>query len=194
MKASRLCAALVFAASLSACATTTEITSSKKAPNAEPIERGKKVLALVVANDPAQRRKGEDELARHMAHGTPAYRMFSDEELRDPALVRQRLAEQGFTYGLVMKVVDVETDTRPATPTPVQRNMWDPDEELVWSGAPIATTTVRMVTSLYSVKDGSLIWEAESNTLNPTKADALVDEVAEVAAKRLEKDGLMASK
>jgi hypothetical protein len=195
MKASRLCAALAFAALLVACATTTEITSSKKAPNAEPIERGKKVLALVVAKDAKNRRKAEDELARQLAHGTPAYKVFRDEELRDPALVRQRLSEQGFAYGVVMKVVDVDSDTRPASPTLfTEENMWESDEDFVWNGAPINTSTVRMVTSLYSVEDGSLLWEAESNSINPTKMDALVDDVARAAGKRLKKDGLVAAK
>ena len=193
MKPSGLCAALVFATSLSACATT-EITSSKKAPAAEPLERGKKVLALVVAQDPKQRRKAEDELARQMVQATPAHRLFRDEELRDPVLVRQRLAAQGFTYIVAMRVVGVETDIRSASPSTLQEDLWDGGEDLVWRGTPITTTTVRVNTSLYWAEDGALIWEAESNTLNPSRADALVDDVAKAAAERLKKDGLMAAK
>ena len=194
MKASKLCMALVSALLLSACATTTEITSSHKAPTAEPIAHGKKVLALVVAQDPKQRRKAEDELARLMVDATPAYRVFRDAELRDAPLVRRRLAEQGFAYVVAMRAVDVDTDVRSTGPSSLRQDLWEGDRELVWRGETITTTTVRVNTSLYSAADGALIWEAESNTLNPHRADALVDEVAKAAAERLKKDGMMAAK
>jgi hypothetical protein len=187
------CVALALLVGVSGCATT-EITSSWKAPDAEPLERGQKVIAVVVAPNQKQRNAAEDELARHLKDGTAAHRVFNEAELRDQAALRERLSKEGFKYGVVMTLVEAKTELQPVIQPTDSHNMWGQDESLVWQDVEEPNTTVRVVTRVYSVADGKLIWHAESTTMNPTEVDELVDDIAKAAAERLEKDGMVASK
>jgi hypothetical protein len=189
--------ALALWVALAGCATT-EITSSWKAPSAPPIERGQKVVAVVVAPDSKQRRAAEDELASELADGTPAHEMFSEAELKDPVAVRKRLEDEGFKYGVVMSVVDVKTETQttaqPGVATYDVHNMWAGDEGLVWQDVEELRTEVRVVTRVYTVDDGKVVWQAESRTMDPTEVKGKVDEIAKAAAARLKKDAMVAAK
>jgi hypothetical protein len=178
---------------LSGCATT-EITSSWKAPEAKPLAVGSKVAVLVLVASPGQRRAAEDRLARNIKNATPAYRLFNDEEVTDRQLVRERLQQQGFTYCVVLQVqgVVIENQVR-VTPT-VHRNlnMWD-DGSVMWTDPNYTNTKVFASTRLYAVADGNLLWEAQTKTFNPDKAEELVDDIAKAARERLERDGLVAA-
>jgi hypothetical protein len=186
---------LALIVALSACAST-EITSSWKAPSARPIERGQKVLAVVVAPDKKARATAEDRLARRLADGKAAHLVFSDEQLEDRTALRERLAQEGYAYAVVMRLVGVKTETRNVVTQPAQNstNMWGDSEALVWEDAQESFRTVRVVTRVYSVSSGELLWQAESSTINPDDVHQLVDEIADAAAERLEKDGMIAKK
>ncbi len=189
--------ALTWLLALGGCATT-EITSTWKAPSAQPIQRGQKVVAVVNAPDSKQRRRAEDELASEVAHGTPAHRMFSEAELKDPAAVRKRLEDEGYKYGVVMSLVDVKTETHQVAKPTYEYNMWDEHNTVVvgqgWEDVEESHTEVRVVTRVYTVADGKVIWQAESRTMDPTEVKGMVDEIAKAAGERLKKDGMLAEK
>jgi hypothetical protein len=175
---------------LSGCATT-EITTSWKDPKAKPLEQNTKVAAVVVMSSPGQRRAAEEQLAKKLKNGTPAYRLFTDQEIGERQLVRERLKQQGFKYVVVMKVRGVLLESSDMNAPSVQRvNMWD-DGSLMWGDTGATTAKVFVDTGVYSVDDGNLIWEAQSKTFNPDRAEKLVDEIAKAATERLQKDGLL---
>jgi hypothetical protein len=185
------CIALLLVAIASACGTT-QITSSTKEAGAQPLERGQKVLAMVVSPDAKGRQTAEDELARLLQDGTAAHRVFNDEQLKDRAVLRERLSAEGYKYVVVMKFLRLEPGTHPAV-QPVNDFYADQDP-LLWSDQEQDYTSVFVSTRVYTVADGKMVWEAQSESVDPSGMKQLVDDIAEAADKRLKDEGMVVEK
>ncbi|MCC6334843.1 MAG: hypothetical protein IT380_12765 [Myxococcales bacterium] len=180
---------LVFA--LSGCATT-KIVSTWKDPEAKPLIKGEKVCAVVISGSPTLRRTAEDELVRLLADGTQAYRLFNDNEVKDRELVKQRLTEQGFKYVVVMKVEGVSQETQARLPG--KDPVWNAYGAM-WGDTTVVsnTTTVEIDTKIYNVEDGKLVWIGTSESVDPSKVEQLVDDVAKAVGEKLKADGMLVS-
>ena len=188
---------------LLACATT-EFDSTWRAPDARPLQlTGKKVCGLVISKNEALRRSAEDAMAReisaHGAQGVPAYTLFDAAEIKDQAKVRAKLESLGFSGIVVMRLAGKETRVNysPAVYTgPYYGSFWGGYWGYGWgyANSPGYITTdqvVKVETLVYSLEQDKLVWAGVSRTVDPTKIDSFIGEIAKAVANQMEKDGLL---
>ena len=64
-----------------------------------------------------------------------------------------------------------------------------------YGGSTIRTDTIVYVETLvYDLTSDELLWAGQSSTMNPSKADKMVKELVDEAAKEMRKQGLLTSK
>jgi len=188
---------------LAGCATTS-FNSKWKAPDAEPVQlHGQAIAAVVMTKDPANRRPAEDALAAEIskrgAVGVPAYTIVPDDQIKDLEATKRLLAQQNVVGVVFMRVVgrDQQTTYVPGqwTSGPYYgsfSNYWGYGWGAVYDPGYLQTDTVVSVeTLIYSFRQDKLLWAAMSETINPSKAESLVKELAGRVAGELEKDKLL---
>jgi hypothetical protein len=196
--------AIVVAAGLAACATTT-FSSSWKAPDAQPMGSlaGQKVVAVAVSKNQAARRAAEDSLVSVLnaggAQGVPSYSLL-DDNVQDEAKAKAAIEKSGAVAVVVMRPVAKEKEVSSTTSSmymgPMYGGYWGGYYGYGWGGAwggtEIRTDTIVIVETLvYSLKQNKLVWAGQSKTTNPSQVDAFVKEVAAGAGKEMKKLGLL---
>jgi hypothetical protein len=194
-----------FVVGLLACSTTT-FDSTWRDPSARTLElKGKKVVGLFVNKNAAMRRAAEDAMAReisaHGAQGVAAYTLFGDEDVRDQAKVRAKLESMGFSGVVVMRIAGKETQVNysPAVYSgPYYHSFWGGYWGYGWGYAYSPTyltvdNIVKVETLVYSLEQDKLVWAGVSRTVEPSKVDSFITELAKEVANQMEKDGLLKS-
>lgn len=197
----RMATALVLASL--ACSTTT-FESTWRAPDARPLKlSGRKVVAMFLSKNAARRRRAEDALAREIsargAQGVPAYTVLSDAEVQDQDAAKAKLESLGFSGAVVMRVVGRETQYTYEPPVvwarPYYRRFWGGYWRWGWGtiaepGYLIADKIVKVETLVYSFEQDELVWAGVSRTVDPTKIEDFISELANAVTKQMAKDGL----
>lgn len=191
---------------LIACSSTT-FESTWRDPEARPVSlTGKKVVGLFMSKNAATRRLAEDAMAREIsargAQGVPAYSVLSDAEVKDQELVRAKLESLGFSGVVVMRVVGSETQYsyQPSTVWvggPHYRSFYGGYHRYGWGtvydpGYLTVDKIVKVETLVYSLEQDKLIWAGISQTVDPTRIDSFIGELAKAVSDRMTKDGLFA--
>jgi hypothetical protein len=201
-------AAILASATLSACATTSFV-STWKAPDAAPLQvSGSKVAAVVMLRNEAARRAAEDALAREIsargAQGVPMYTIQPDARPDNEQAVRAAVDGAGVAGAVVMRPVGREKEVV-ATPSvyagPRYGGYWGGYYGYGWgspwaygpvAGGEIRTDTIVSIETLvYSLKQNKLVWAGQSRTTNPTGVDQLIKETSTAVAQELQKQGLI---
>ena len=190
--------------SLAGCATT-QFQSTWRSPTARPIElTGKRVAAVFMSRNPSTRRVAEDALAAEITKrggiGVPSYSLIGDTSPANADSTRGLLEASGVAGMLTMRIVGREAQetwvpgrwtTVPAYTTWPQ--YWGYGWAEVYEPGYLQTDTIVSVETLaYSFVQDGLVWAGMSDTINPSRADELVRELAGKVAGQLEKDGLLA--
>ncbi len=209
MQKSRTAPRLALAAAalaLAACATTS-FQSTWRSPDARPLRlTGRKVVAVFLSKDPAQRRRAEDAMAREIsargAQGVPSYTILSDEEVRDREASKAKVERLGFSGAVVMRVVGSQTQYtyEPAGGVwvgPHYHHFWGGYWRWGWGavwepGYLSVDKIVKVETLVYSLEQDQLVWAGVSRTLNPAEIESFISELAAAVSKRMAKDGLFA--
>jgi hypothetical protein len=193
---------------LSACATTSFV-STWKAPDAKALQlSGAKVAAVVMIQNEAARRAAEDALAReitaHGAQGVAMYTIQPEARPNNEQAVRAAVEGAGVAGAVVMRPVGKEKEVV-ATPVayggPMYGGYWGGYYGYGW-GSPYAyggteirtDTIVSIETLVYSLRQNKLVWAGQSKTTNPTGVDQLVKETSTAVALELQKQGLIPKK
>ena len=166
--------AALIAALAGGCATT-QLTSVYRDPELARVPFAK-VLVVFQHSDPQLRRRLELAMAGQIAHSVPAHAIFSDSEVRDEAVVRARLREQGFDSTVIMRLTGVEREVTyvPGSVYPMPayyrdpwgywgygwRNVYDP-------GYLRSDRIVQVSTNVYGVAADKLVFASQSETFNP---------------------------
>jgi hypothetical protein len=188
---------------LSACGSTTFV-STWKAPDAQRVDpSGKTIAALVIARDKKQRRDAEvyltHELTIRGTHGVAAYTLIGL-EYPDLDYARARFKEAGVDGVVIMRLVAHD-----------QRVIVDPGGfsgsvygsfgsyyssygvGVSYSTGSVQTDTeVTIETLIYSLTQDKLLWAGTSRTSNPEGLQGLVTEVANAVAGEVAKQGVTA--
>lgn len=206
-RATRILLPVLLAASL-ACATTT-FQSTWKSPEARPLRlTGARVVAVFLSSNARRRRIAEDVLAREItargAQGVAAYTILSDEEIKDEEKARAKLESLGYQGACVMRVVGRETQYtyEPGfwIGHPYYRHFWRGGYwgwgwGHVWDPGYLREDRIVSVETLvYSFTQDQLVWAGVSRTIDPTRIDDFVSELADAVTKQMQKDGLLPSK
>jgi hypothetical protein len=184
------------------------ITSSWKAPDAQPLQlRGARVAAVVMIQDEDLRRRAEDALASEItargAIGIPMYSLLAGGLPSNEADARAACEEADIAGVVVIKPtsVDRKVEEKPVTYLePTYTNYWNGYFDYGWNSsyAPVQAgtefdikTTVSVETRVYSLRQNKLVWSGQSRITNPKSIDAEVKKVSSATAAALERDGLL---
>ena len=188
-----------------AAAAATTLRWTWRAPDAQPgTFRGKKVVALFISPDEAERRGVEGLLAAELAErgvqGVPAVALVPAEEIRDEAKVRARLTAADVAGAVVFRLVAEDREIPAALSTfyssKTYASLWGGYWGVGWDGvyAPgmlLTHPSVHVEVLVYSLEQNKLVWAGESSTTNPQRADKLVRDVVTKVAKEMKKAGLI---
>ena len=179
-----------------------KFTSVWKSPDAASVSfAGKKVAALVIAQDDSLRVAGEEALVRELTarglQSVATYRIAPKEELQSADRAKGWF-EKANVDGVVA-VRPVSTDKR----TTYNPGTWmNPYYSTFWGyygygwgsmyipGSVQQDTVVVVETTIYSVPRNQLLWAAVSETKNPKDLQRFVEDLVKESVKELQKQGL----
>ena len=191
---------------MSACASTQFVTTWKS-PDAHPIDTGPgaKVVAVVVQDDEAGRRRSEEQLATELASrglaSVASYTLISGDDVMDEDAAKAAFEEAGAVAAVVMRVVSVEEAARYTPSTyyaqPYYRGYWGGYYGYGWGavyapGYLSTDTTVAIETLVYDLEQNVLLWAGTSKTTNPTNRSAFIAELVTAASTEMRKAGVIA--
>jgi hypothetical protein len=182
-----------------------KFTSAWKSPDAGSVSfAGKKVAALVIAQDDSLRVSGEEALVRELtARGLQAvatYRIAPKEELQSADRAKGWFEKANIDGVVAMRPVskDKRTVYNPGTwVNPYYSSFWGYYGygwgNLYIPGSVDQETVVIVETTIYSVPRNQLLWAAVSETKNPKSLQRFVEELVKESVKELHKQGLARS-
>jgi len=176
----------------------TEMTSTWTDPSAQGAALSK-IAVLSMSKDPGIRRMVEDSMAQEMskrletAQVVPGYRVLEGIDLGDREAVKRTLRSQGFDGVLINRLAGVQETVIPAGPYRTFNGYYDYAYGAAWGPGPMpmTETQVHVVSSLYSLRQGQLIWSGASKTFDPRSAKDAARDVGQAVAKSLEKDRIV---
>jgi len=206
-----LCAAaLALAACASAAAKEPKhvFETTFKDPDAQPMHlKGTKVVAAVMMQDPAARRKAEDALAGEITAlgglGIPMYTLSlaNTPDKEGESKTRAAVEAAGAKGLVVMRPIDVRhkaTQTDVIASNDMYGGYWGGYYGVGWADpwvdkAPDVQTdiVVTVETFVFSLPQNKLVWTGTSETTNPKNAAKLVHQLATDGVKELQKLGLL---
>ena len=199
----RLIATIALAGTLYAGADN-EFLSTWKAPGAGPIDfTGRKVAAVLIADDVSVRVAAEEALVREVAargaNGVAAYRVIPKELLADKDGAKAWFEKQRIEGLVILRVVQTDKQKVYSSAMWVSgyyNYAWD-----YWGygwanvypmGKAREQRILTVETLLYDLSKGAPVWAAVTRTTDPKDVQSYVKELAADIVKRLEKDGVIA--
>lgn len=187
------------------CGSTTHFVSTWKEPSAGPAElAGQKVAVFAISPQESLRRAAEGAMAREIstrgAEGVAGYTVMTTEEARDLETAARKLEEDGFDAVVTLQAVGQRDETyyQPGTMwmSPGYYGTWGGYWGTGWStvydpGYLVNETIVTVETMIYDLPSGELIWAGRSETTDPSKVDAFVEDLASALDDELVKTGLL---
>lgn len=190
--------ALAAALALAACASPVENVWIDPSVEGKPLGF-RKVATVAMLPEGAMRRVAEEDLARAIEAGpgdveaVPSYELVHASELTDAERVRSRLEAAGFDGVVVVSVVEKEQRITATPSVSMGYGYYGPG----WRGAVFDTasvrsdTIVRVVTNLYEVDEGKLLWSGTTRTMNPRDVSDLIGDVVHDVGSALRDEGLV---
>jgi hypothetical protein len=179
-----------------------KFSSVWKSPDAGSVSfAGKKVAALVIAQDDSLRVAGEESLVRELAarglQSVATYRIAPKEELQSADRAKGWFEKANVEGVVALRPVskDKRTTYNPGTwVNPYYSTLWGYYGygwgSMYIPGSVEQDTVVVVETTIYSVPRNQLLWAAVSETKNPKDLRSFVDDLVKEAVKELHKQGL----
>jgi hypothetical protein len=184
-----------------ACSPSTQIVKSWRDPGSVVSASGnQKVLVIGLVKDEGSRRIVEDNLVNKLnGKGVASYKIITDQMVKaakEDAL-NQQLSQGGFTHILMVRLADVEKETSyvPGTTT----GYYGGYGRYYGYGAGMYSTpgyyttdkNYMVETTIYSVTPDKLLWTGTTKTVNPTKMDQTINDIAVAVTDQMKKDGFL---
>ena len=179
-----------------------KFTSAWKSPDAASVSfAGKKVAALVMAQDDSLRVAGEESLVRELTarglQSVATYRIAPKEELKSADRAKGWFEKANVEGVVAMRPVskDKRTTYNPGTwVNPYYSTFWG-YYGYGWGsvyvpGSTQKETLVVVETTIYSVPRNELLWAAVTETRNPEDLRQFVNELVKESVKVLQEQGL----
>ena len=196
---------LIFAAfigmTLLSCGPSTKIVKSWVEPGATVTATPEtNTLVISMVKDETSRRVIEDQLVKKLTgKATASYTILSSETIKqaNEEALNQMVAQGKYTHILLMRLADVEKETSyvPGTTTGFYggygryygygAGMY---------GSPGYYTTDKnyfVETMVYSTNPNKLLWTGTTKTVNPSKIEKTVNEIATAVSEQMKKDGFI---
>lgn len=186
---------------IASCGPSTKIEKSWMEPGANVTKAApNKALVIGVVKDETSRRVIEDQLVKRLgAAGVASYTLISTDMLKaaDEASLKKILTDGQFTHVLLMRLADVEKETSyvPGTTT----GFYGGYGRYYGYGAGMYSTpgyyttdkNYFVETTVYTINPDKLVWTGTTKTVNPSKMEKTVNEIADVVAAKMKKDGFL---
>jgi hypothetical protein len=185
-----------------ACGPSTEVVKSWREPGATvaPNTAGTKVLIIGMVKDEASRRIIEDNLVKRLSNKSVAsYTVIAPETLKaasEDALTKF-LTDGGFTHILMVRLADIEKETSyvPGTTT----GYYGGYGRYYGYGAGMYSSpgyyqedkNYYVESTIYSISPNKLLWTGTTKTVNPSKVEKTINEIADVVTEKMKKDGFL---
>ena len=181
---------------LVSCGPSTKIVKSWQEPGATVTASApNKTLVVALVKDETSRRVIEDQLVKRLnGIGTASYTIAAN---ATEEVLNQKIAEGKFTHVLLMRLADVEKETSyvPGTTT----SYYGGYGRYYGYGAGMYSTpgyyttdkNYFVETTVYTVNPDKLVWTGTTKTVNPSKIEKTVNEIADVVSDKMTKDGFL---
>jgi len=188
------------AATLVGCASTEIVKTWMEPKSSVQPSPTNKVLAIALVKDETSRRVIEDELVKRLnSNAVASYTILSSEMLKDTsgAMLSQKIKQDKFNYVLLMRLADVEKETSYVQGTTT--GYYGGYGRYYGYGAGMYTspgyyTTDKnyfVETAVYSIEPDKLLWTGTTKTVNPSKLEKTINEIADVVTQKMQKDGFL---
>ena len=187
--------------SLIACGPSTEIVKSWRDPASMISETGtQKILVLGLVKDESSRRIVEDNLVKRLnGKGVASYTILTEEMLKAAKEdhLEEQLSKGGFTHVLMVRLADIEKETSYVQGTTT--GYYGGYGRYYGYGAGAYSTqgyyttdkNYFVETTVYSINPDKLLWTGTTKTVNPSKMEKTVNEIADVVSDKMKKDGFL---
>jgi len=159
-----------------------------------------KVLVIAMVKDETSRRVIEDHLVKRVSGtGVASYTLVSTDMLKEASdeALKKILTDGKFTHIILMRLADVEKETSyvPGTTT----SYYGGYGRYYGYGAGMYSTpgyyttdkNYFVETTVYSINPDKLLWTGTTKTVNPSKVEKTVNDIADVVAEKMKKDGFL---
>jgi hypothetical protein len=197
----RLFLSLFVGIALASCTPSTLLVKSWSDPVATVTPGpGNKTLILAMVKDEGSRRIIEDELAKRMKGSAVVSYSFLVPEILNQANVdylAQKLKEGNYTHVLMMRLANVEEET---SYVPGTTSVYYGGYGRYYSyGAGYYTnpgyyTTDKnyfVETTVFSVEPDKLLWTGTTKTVNPSRVERTVNDIADAVVEKMKSDGFL---
>jgi hypothetical protein len=185
--------------SMVACGPSTEMVKSWRDPASTVSASGnQKVLIVGLVKDESSRRIVEDNLVKRLnGKGVASYTVLTSEMVKtaSEAELEQQLSKGGFTHMLAVRLADIEKETSyvPGTTT----GYYGGYGRYYGYGASMYSSpgyyqedkNYFVETTVYSIVPNKLLWTGTTKTVNPSKMDKTIAEIADAVSEQMKKDG-----
>jgi hypothetical protein len=193
-----LIAAVLLIGTICSCSPSTKIEKSWVEPGAQVVATPEnKVMIIALVKDETSRRVIEDQLAKRIkAASVPSYQFLTTEMIKvasDEAL-NNIITKEKFTHILLMRLADIEKETSyvPGSTTGYYGGygMYYGYGAAMYSSPGYYTTDKNyfIETTIYSVTPNKLLWTGTTKTVNPSKVDKAVNDIADVIVAKMKED------
>lgn len=199
-KMKQLISMVLIVALIAGCSPSTQIVKSWHDPAPAQLDKSGKTLVIALVKDETSRRVIEDQLVKRIgANAVASYTFLTPELIKsaDSSVLDRKLKEENYTYILLMRLADVENETSyvPGTTT----GYYGGYGRYYGYGAGFYSTpgyyttdkNYFVETTVYSVSPDKLLWTGTTKTVNPTKIENTVNQIADVVTEKMRKDGFL---
>jgi len=191
---------LVIASSFAACSPSTQIEKTWMEPGSSvTLGPTNKTLVIAMVKDETSRRVIEDELVKRLKTAVPSYQSLTTDMLKaaNEEALTNVLVKDKFTHVLLMRLADIEKETSYVHGTTT--GFYGGYGRYYGYGAgmyasPGYYTTDKnyfIETTVYSVEPNKLLWTGTTKTVNPSKMNKTVNDIADVVAAKMKQDGFV---
>ena len=184
------------ATTLVSCGPSTKIVKSWQEPGASATpSANNKVLVVALVKDETSRRVIEDQLVKRLNNNAVASYTVAANATEE--VLNQKITEGKYTHVLLMRLADVEKETSyvPGTTTSFYGGYgrYYGYGAGMYSSPGYYTTDKNyfVETTVYTVNPDKLVWTGTTKTVNPSKIEKTVNEIADVVTDKMKKDGFL---
>ena len=187
---------MLVTAALISCGPSTKIEKSWMEPGASvTMGPDNKTLVVALVKDETSRRVIEDQLVKRLgANAVSSYTILTD---ASEEALKQKLTDGKFTHVLLMRLADIEKETSyvPGTTT----GFYGGYGRYYGYGAGMYSTPGYYTTdknyfvesTVYTVNPDKLVWTGTTKTVNPSKIEKTVNDIADIVSEKMKKDGFL---
>ena len=184
--------------SIVGCSPSTEIVKSWQEPNAalNAADSANKILVISMVKDEGSRRVIEDQVVKRIkGNAVPSYTLLNPDVIKEAS--GEKLAEilhrDNFTHVLLMRLADIEKETSYVPGTTSYYGGYGRYYAYgagAYSSSGYYTTDKNyfIETTVYSVEPDKLMWTGTTKSVNPTKIEKTVNDIADVLSYKMKKD------